>query len=62
MPSEGKEYGYKSVMKGLLRVIIAYENVEDERNIDRKRSRFQGIFELVTIVNVCVEIRRFRNQ
>ncbi len=46
-------------MKRLLRVVTADEDVEDKRNINGKRSRFQGKFKLVAVVDVFVEIRRF---
>jgi len=48
-------------MKRSLRVITAYESVENKRNIDGKHSRFQGGFELVSVIDVCVEISRFRS-
>ena len=46
-------------MKRVLRVIAAYESVENKRKIDGKHSRFQGEFELVSVIDVCVEISPF---
>jgi hypothetical protein len=47
-------------MKRPVGVIAAYENVENKRNIDGKGSRLQGEFELVSVIDVCVEINRSR--
>jgi hypothetical protein len=60
MPSERREYGYKSVMKGLLRVIIAYKDIEDERDIDGEDAQFLGIFEFVPVIDVIVKISLFQ--
>jgi hypothetical protein len=47
-------------MKRPLRVIPAHENIENKGNIDRKRSRFQGKLQLVSVIDVCVEINPLR--
>jgi hypothetical protein len=47
-------------MKRLLRVITAYENVENKRNIDGEHSQFLGVFDLVPVIDVIVKISRFR--
>jgi hypothetical protein len=62
VPPERREDGYQSVMKRILRVIAAYESVENKWKIDGKHSRFQGEFELVSVIDVCVEISQFRRK
>jgi hypothetical protein len=45
-------------MKRVSRVVTACEGVEDKRKIDGKRSRLQGEFELVSVIDIGVEITR----
>jgi hypothetical protein len=46
-------------MKRVLRVITTHEDIEDKRDIDGKRSHFQRVFELVSVIDGVVEISRF---
>ena len=52
VPSERRKDGYQSVTKRKLSIRVAYGKVEDKRNIDGKYSRFQGEFELVSVIDV----------
>jgi hypothetical protein len=45
-------------MKRLLRVIVVEKHVENKRDVDGKHSRFQGVFELVPVIDVIVEVRQ----
>jgi hypothetical protein len=45
-------------MKRPLRVVPAYEDIEDEGNIDGKHTCFEGKFELVPVIDAGVEIYR----
>lgn len=56
VPSQGRKDGYQGVVQRLLRVIAAYERIEDKRKIDGKSSRFEGELELVAVIDVIVEI------
>ncbi len=59
MPSNGNEGGYQSVMKGLLRVIAAYEDIEDEGNVDGKCPGVQGEFKLISVIDAVIRIGQF---
>jgi hypothetical protein len=48
-------------MERRLPVRTIYQEVENKRNIDGKRSHVEGEFELVFVIDVPVEISRFRN-
>src|SRR5277367_2941568 len=60
MPAERREDRNQGVMKRSLRVVAAYEDIEDKRNIDRKRASLKRELELVLVVNVLVEVNRPR--
>src|SRR5580704_4912814 len=60
MPSERSEYGYKSVVKRALRVFNTNQNVERERDVEGEHPHFLGEFELVSVIDVSVEISRTR--
>ena len=46
-------------MERILLIVVAYEGVENKRNIDGEYSHFLGEFELVSVVDVIVEISLF---
>jgi hypothetical protein len=59
MPSERSNDGYERVFEGIRVVVTAYENVKRKRDIDGKPSPVQGEFELVSVIDVSVEVSRF---
>src|SRR5437868_9293859 len=61
MPSQGSEDGYERVFKRVCVVTIAYENVERKRDIDGKPSPIQREFQLVSVIDLLVEVSRFRD-
>jgi hypothetical protein len=58
MPSEGSKDGYECVFEGIGVIDIAYENVQRKRDIDGKPSHVQRELELVSIINVSVQVSR----
>jgi hypothetical protein len=62
MPSEGSKDGYECVFERIRVIDIAYENVERELDIDGKPSSVQREFELVSVIDVSIEVRRFRRR
>jgi len=60
VPSNRRKYRYESVMERILLVIVAYEGVENKRNIDGEHSHFLGEFQLVSVIDVVVEISLLR--
>lgn len=61
VPPQRREDGNKRVMKWLLRVIVVFEDIEDKRNVDGERSRLERQFQLVSVVDVFIEIVRLRS-
>jgi len=59
MPPERSDDGHECVFKRIRVVGIAYENVKRERDIDGEPSCVQGELELVSVIDVSVEIQRF---
>ena len=60
LPAERRDYGYKSVVKRALRVVNTNESVEWERNVEWQHTHFLGEFELVSVIDVSVEISPIR--
>jgi len=59
MPSERSNDGHERVFEGIRVIGIAYENVQRERNIDGEPSSVQRELELISVIGVSVEVRRF---
>jgi hypothetical protein len=59
MPSERKNDGHERVFKGIRVIGIANENVQRERDIDGEPSSVQRELELISVIDLSVEVRRF---
>jgi hypothetical protein len=59
MPSERSNDRYQRVFQGIGVVGIAYENVKRKGNVDGKPSPVHGEFNLVSVIDLLVEVRRF---